>query len=196
MRNKPLAEDIRIYIKKYYIKTCLVFLGWIVTFALILLFFGEWLFPSLGGWQKTMIYSLFMLSTVFFSKFPKRIANRTFYGTVEKVTVATTYLDFNCKDFWEPHTENHILLHILTPQGKKITKKVVSAKTKTPRNLDQYQQGDTVVHLAGTTHTVILPKPSDSHMICPFCGHSNQTTHSVCNACGHTLIKTLESFQP
>ncbi len=202
MRNSNIfSPDIQKHIKNHYLKTVGSFLGWFIGFGLILWFFGDKLFGNLQQWQTILIYSLMMISTVWISKLPGRLRNRTFYGTVEQVCVKTTYVDINWQGHLEPPPENHVVLLIVTPEGKKITKKVYSVALKTPNkqtkdqlpkiNMDIYEKGDVVVHLAGTSHTVVLPKPCDDHVKCAVCGHANAITQTVCKDCDHTLIKNL-----
>ncbi len=187
------------YLKKHTLKTWGTFLGLVLAFGLILFFFGEQLFGELLSWQKILVYSLVMLSTPFISGFFKRITNRTYLGTVERVHVRTTYTDHNWRTFWEPPTENHVMLWIRTPKGKLVRKTAstfsVQYRSKTNENsradanVDLFQVGDKVLHLAGTSHTVILPKTGDDHVVCAVCGQSNPIAQSTCYDCGYTLIK-------
>ena len=199
MRKQDFPQDVQAYLKSYYLKTWGSFLGLALVFGLILFFFGEQIFSDLLHWQRVLIYSLVMLSTVFISRLPKHLANRTYYGTVEKVHVRTTYTDHNWRTFWEPPTENHVMLWIRTPKGKLVRRTAstfsVQYRSKTNENnradanVDTFQVGDKVLHLAGASHTVVLPKLSDDHVVCAVCGQSNPIAQSACADCGYTLIK-------
>lgn len=193
MRKQILfPADIRQYVTTYYIKTVLLFLGLAAAFGLVLWLFGEQLFGSLAGWQKVTIYTLVMVSTVWIARLPQRLCNRTFCGRVEKVNVATTYVDYNHKDYWEPPTENHIGLLLVTPNGRRISKRVYTGEVRRLQKTDPFQPGDRVLHLAGTGHTVRLPQPADAHVACAVCGRENDVRERACEACGHTLIKNIE----
>ena len=199
MRKQDFPQDVQAYLKKHTLKTWGTFLGLVLAFGLILFFFGEQLFGELLSWQKILVHSLVMLSTPFISGFFKRIVNRTYLGTVERVHVRTTYTDHNWRTFWEPPTENHVMLWIRTPKGKLVRRTAstfsVQYRSKTNENsradakVDTFQVGDKVLHLAGASHTVVLPKPSDDHVVCAVCGQSNPIAQSTCYDCGYTLIK-------
>lgn len=150
-----------------------------------------------------MGYILVLALPFIFTKFPFNLIDETYCGTIEHVEIKTSvvneFLSTSFKGGFGgakgSYKINILYLHIVTPEGERIRRKVFSGKTDHGQFLDTYHAGDKVFHLYGTDAVVVLPTGAEEHVACAVCGSVNEKENDFCRECAHTLIKNLNLEQ-
>ncbi len=143
-----------------------------------------------------IFFSLIFLSIPFVvTGFPHKTSDKTFVGRVESIDVKTTTgSNFGGRHNTRVYCINIIYLKVVTPDGKRLKKKVYTARADQKQAYNLYEIGDTVFHLYGTNSVVVLPRKKDTHFECAVCEDVNEFENTVCRSCGHTLIKNADSL--
>lgn len=190
-----LAKDLEKRVRKTIwqkSKTCVL---WFTALLILIIFFGDVVFPTKYMGMKIIGYVLVLALPFIFTKFPFNLIDETYCGTIEHVEIKTSVVnDFLATRFREggatyAYKINTLYLHIVTPEGERIRRKVFSGKTDQGQFLDTYHAGDEVFHLYGTDAVVVLPTEADEHVACAVCGSVNEKENDVCRECGCTLVK-------
>ena len=189
--DNKIPNDLKKFARNYVVKrvvACIVMLALLVTFLVLYI---DTIFSSGLASVKVLFCIVVLVVPFILTGVPLKLFDRTYFGTVEQVSVETTVdSDSKSKPTWQTlYVRNTVYLTIRTPDGKVIDKKVYSAQANRNQNYDMYKNGDRVFHLYGSKYTVILPKKSDTHVECAVCGASNDIDNDKCRNCGHTLIK-------
>jgi hypothetical protein len=197
-----LPKDLKIYaIKKICIRA-LICLALLVSFVLIVINYGEELFSSyeLLYNNKEFFCIIVCMLICYICGVPMKLLDRTFFGTVEKVTVISGYnskamgqrqsiLNSRTASFRGFKAINTVVLTIRMANGKTINRQVYSEYIGNQTNYDDiFKNGDEVFHLFGSKHYVKLPEDKEQKVICPVCGSQNSQQNSFCESCKHSLI--------
>ncbi|MBQ8862060.1 MAG: hypothetical protein IJ021_04890 [Clostridia bacterium] len=175
-------------------KTCVL---WFAALLILIIFFGDVVFPTKYMGMKIIGYILVLALPFIFTKFPFNLIDETYCGTIEHVEIKTSVVnEFLSTSFRGgfggakgSYKINTLYLHIVTPEGERIRRKVFSGKTDQGQFLDTYHAGDEVFHLYGTDTVVVLPTEADEHVACAVCGSVNEKENDFCRECGCTLVK-------
>lgn len=189
--DNKIPNDLKKFARNYVVKRVVACIVMFALLAVFLFLCMEIIFPA-GLVSIKALFAITVLSLPFIiTGVPFNLLDKTYYGTIENVTVETTVDSYaKARPVWETlYVRNTVYLSIRTPDGKVIDKKVYSAQANRNQNYDMYKNGDRVFHLCGSKYTVILPKKSDTHVECAVCGASNDINNDKCRNCRHTLIK-------
>lgn len=113
-------------------KTCVL---WFTGLLLLIIFFGDVVFPTKYVGMKIVGYILVLALPFIFTKFPFNLIDETYCGTIEHVEIKTsTVNEFLATRFREggatyAYKINTLYLHIITPEGECIRRKVFSGQT-------------------------------------------------------------------
>lgn len=140
-------------------------------------------------------YILTMLIPFAITRFPFCLFDQTFTGTVKGVHVKNEYTMEKKEMFSFSYTSRRLIqaayLDIEEPYGNTREVKIMMNNNALA---EEFKPGDTVFHLYGAKHTVILPETAGDHVECPACGDDNRTELDRCHSCGHTLIKSMHDL--
>jgi len=189
--DDKIPNDLKNFVRNHVVKRVVACIVMFALLAVFLFLCMEIIFPASLVSIKAL-FAITVLSLPFIiTGVPFKLFDKTYFGTVERVTVETTVdSDARSKPTRETlYVKNTVYLSIRTSDGKVIDKKVYSAQAKGDQNCDMYKKGDRIFHLYGSKHTVILPTKADTHVKCAVCGASNKVTNEKCRNCEHTLIK-------
>ena len=187
-----LPNDLRKYVLRWILKRVISCAVLLLCFGVIMLLYADVLFGELQSSFKVLIYIVIMIITFSITGVPHKLIDQTYYG---KVVEVRQVLSLDNESSTKPSsgrsfTRNTIYLTIVTPDGKKITKKAHSGRVK-PYHAEAYQKDDEVFHLAYTPRTIVLPESADTRVECCVCGRNNDIANDTCDACGYTLVKNI-----
>lgn len=188
---KPLPKDLKSFSRKAVLKQILpLILAEIVALLLVELFGDDVFPPDRFGSSFPLLYrTIAILIPLFILVRPKKLFDRSFFGTVEKVQVKER---FDHERRYKPTIEGlyrriEVTLFIRTDKGKLIRRKVYSQKSKTDGDYDFFKEGDRVAHLYGSDKIVRLPE-KEKTAVCLVCGKGSEKGEN-CSACGHTTLQ-------
>lgn len=193
---KQLPKDLKDFSRKAFLKQIIPLAAAELVVWLVFGFFGKDVFPPdrFGSGFPLLYRGLGIIFPIIILVKPKKLFDRTFFGSVERVDVKTVS-DFERR--FKPSLEGHyyrneMILWIKTDEGKRVRKKVYSERAKKAEYLEQYKVGDRVFHLYGSPVVVRLPETEAEGLDCSVCGGKNRSFDGACTCCGHTLIGGLE----
>lgn len=200
--NCIIPDDLKKYAKKYLLVRICSFIILLAILFTALILFGDKIFDSDGSLYR--IKGFICIASVIFICFitgvPLKLIDRTFFGTVEKVTVTTGYNSRAAgkrQSTLNSRTVSHrgfysiitMDITIKTSDGKNLTRKISSEPPLENNNYDDiFKQGDRVFHLYGTNIYVKIPNDKKVKVACPVCGLLNSQTNSQCENCNHSII--------
>ncbi len=166
----------------------------LIVFGAVLYLFGDRIFELVPPAVRIGAYVLAMLLPFAITRVPFCLFDRTFTGTVKKVKVQNEYVAVKGLE-GSPRAMSRTLatfvyLTVELPDGKEKQYKAAQGGGF----MEEYKPGDTVFHLYGAKHTVVLPEMAGDHVECPVCGDDNRATLTECHSCGHTLIKSMHDL--
>lgn len=201
--NCIIPDDLKKYAKKYLlvkICSCIILLAILFT---VLILFSDQIFNPEGSLYriKEFVCIASVIFICFITGVPLKLIDRTFFGTVEKVTVTTGYNSRAAgkrQSTLNSRTVSHrgfysiitMDITIKTSDGKNLTRKISSEPPLENNNYDDiFKQGDCVFHLYGTNIYVKIPNDKKVKIACPVCGVLNLQSSSRCEECKHSLVK-------
>lgn len=188
--NKQLPKDLKAFAIKAALKRLIPCALLLITFVVALTFWGDVILPVDKEIVKVIVYTMVMAVPFAVTGVPRKLIDKTYSGTVQKVEVTTTtdnkYHERPTRE--NLYTKNTIFLHVQQENGIVIRKKVYEGNSNLPQNLDAYKIGDRVFHLYGSTQTVVLPSSADKAVQCPVCGMKNDKADGKCENCAHSLV--------
>ncbi len=188
-----LPKDIKKYCVNKVLKRIIPCVLMFVVLLMAIILWGNVLIPIDNEYMglKRFCYLVVLSIPFIVTKVPMVLFDRTYYGLVKKVDIETTSETYHpAKPTLETvYMKNTIYLNIETPNGKKIRKKVYTGRANDAQHLSTFKEGDIVLHLRETKHTIILPTSSSTHCACAVCGSVNEIDSAVCYQCKHTLVK-------
>ena len=201
MKNE-LPNDLKKYAIKHLLSRLLSWIILLTVFVTILILFGEKIFDTESSLYR--IKEFFCIAIVIIISIitgvPLKLIDKTFCGTIEKVSVTTGYnsrvtgkrqsiLNSRTASYRGFYSIITMEISILTVDGKRLTRTVSSA-TPSDNNYDEiFKQGDNVFHLYGTNVYVKLPKDKKDKINCSVCAAPNLQSNSQCQNCKHSLVK-------
>ena len=200
--NYILPDDLKKWARKYLlVRLCSCFILLAILFTVLILF-GDKIFNPEGSLYRIKEFVCIALVIVicFITGVPMKLMDRTFFGTIEKVTVTTGYNSRAAgkrQSTLNSRTVSHrgfysiitMDITIKTSDGKTITRTVSSAPPSGDNNYDEiFKQGDRVFHLYGTSIYVKIPEDKKEKIACPVCGLLNVQSNSQCENCNHSII--------
>ena len=190
-----LPRDLRGHVCKTVIKKVAPCVLLLIAFGAVLYLWGERIFVILPPIARIGAYILTMLIPFAITRFPFCLFDQTFTGTVKAVHVKNEYTMEKKEQFSFSYTSRRLIqaayLMIEEPSGNMREVKIMLNNNAIA---DEFHPGDTVFHLYGVKHTVILPEKSGDHVECPVCGDDNRAELTACHSCGHTLIKSVHDL--
>ena len=190
-----LPRDLRGHVRRAVVKKVIPFVLLMIAFGAVLYLWGERIFVILPPIARIGAYILTMLIPFAITRFPFCLFDQTFTGTVKGVRVKNEYVMEKKELFSRSYTSRRLIqaayLTIEEPSGNMREVKIMLNNNALA---DEFHPGDTVFHLYGAKHTVILPEMAGDHVECPVCGDDNRAELTNCHSCGHTLIKSMHDL--
>jgi hypothetical protein len=191
--SKPklrLPRDLRGHVRRAVIKKITPCVLLLIAFGAVMYLFGERIFELVPPAVRIGAYVLAMLLPFVITRVPFCLFDRTFVGKVKHVHVQNEYVAVKGLAGSNLHISRtlatFVYLSLDLPDGKEKRIKTVQSGF-----IEEFKPGDTVFHLYGTNHTIVLPEMAGDHVECPVCGDDNRATLTECHSCGHTLIKSV-----
>ena len=195
---KKLPDNFKNFIRRQILKRAISCAILFFGLVLILAFFGKNLFPTDIAIARYSFYLIVLLIPFAVTGVPFKLIDRSYCGTVEKVTIKTTTDNSETQklNIVYLYVKNTVYLSIRQSNGKRMHKKVYEGKAKYQQHLDTYQVGDLVFHLYGSQHTIVIPDKKSKQIQCPICGNWNEQEADFCKNCDAFLIKkeNIEMF--
>lgn len=190
-----LPRDLQGHVRKTVIKKIAPCVLLLVIFGAVLMLFGERIFEMLPPIARIGAYILVMLIPFAVTRMPVCLFDQTFTGTVRKVNVKNEYTMEKKEQFSRSYVSRRLIqaayLDVEEPSGKVRQVKIMLGNNSIA---EEFKPGDTVFHIYGAKHTVILPEKAGDHVECPVCGDDNRVELTECHSCGHTLIKSVHDL--
>jgi hypothetical protein len=190
-----LPRDLRGHVRWAVIKKIMPFVLLMIAFGAVLYLWGERIFVILPPIARIGAYILTMLIPFAITRFPFCLFDQTFTGTVKGVHVKNEYTMEKKEQFSFSYTSRRLIqaayLDIEEPYGNTREVKIMMNNNALA---EEFKPGDTLFHLYGAKHTVILPEAAGDHVECPVCGDDNRAELTACHSCGHTLIKSMHDL--
>ena len=187
-----LPRDLRGHVRLAVCKKIMPFVLLMIAFGAVLYLWGERIFVIFPPIARIGAYILTMLIPFAITRFPFCLFDQTFTGTVKGVHVKNEYTMEKKELFSFSYTSRRLIqaayLDIEEPYGNTREVKIMMNNNELA---EEFKPGDTVFHLYGAKHTVILPESAGDHVECPVCGDDNRAELTACHSCGHTLIKSM-----
>ncbi len=194
--SKPklvLPRDLSGHVRKTVMRKLTPCVLLLLVFGVVLYFWGERIFEILPPIARIAAYILTMLLPFAITRFPFCLFDKTFVGTVTNVHVKNEYTMEKKEQFSRSYTSRRLIqaayLDVKEPDGSTRQVKIMLGNNAIA---DEFHPGDTVFHLYGAKHTLILPELAGDHVECPVCGDDNRAELTACHSCGHTLIKSIK----
>lgn len=193
MLNKNLPQDLKKFVRSQIIQKITIFALCVLAYSFILFFFGKIILHTDNLFSVLVFWLLGVGILAAILRIPALIADKTICGTVAKTIIKTEDTKALTAGLGTLQQKHVIDLIITTSDGKTHYKNISSVEDKTAvrASLSRYKEGDTVFHLRGTPHTILIPKESDLSVQCAVCGRANDISLDTCEKCNHTLIKSL-----
>ena len=194
--SKPklrLPRDLQGHVRRAVIKKITPCVLLLIVFGGAMYLFGERIFELVPPAVRVGAYVLAMLLPFVITRVPFCLFDRTFVGKVKHVHVQNEYVAVKGLAGSNLHISRtlatFVYLTLGLPDGKEKRIKTVQSGF-----IEEFKPGDTVFHLYGTNHTIVLPEKAGDHVECPVCGDDNRATLTECHSCGHTLIKSMHDL--
>ena len=194
--SKPklrLPRDLRGHVRRAVIKKVAPCVLLLIAFGGAMYFYGERIFALVPPAVRVGAYVLAMLLPFVITRVPFCLFDRTFVGKVKHVHVQNEYVAIKGLAGSNLHISRtlatFVYLTLDLPDGKEKRIKTVQSGF-----IEEFKPGDTVFHLYGTNHTIVLPEMAGDHVECPVCGDDNRAELTACHSCGHTLIKSMHDL--
>ncbi len=188
-----LPRDLRGHVRRAVIKKVAPCVLLLIVFGAVLYLFGDRIFELVPPAVRIGTYVLAMLLPFVITRVPFCLFDRTFVGKVKHVHVQNEYVAIKGLAGSNLHISRtlatFVYLTLDLPDGKEKRIKTVQSGF-----IEEFKPGDTVFHLYGTNHTIVLPEMAGDHVECPVCGDDNRATLTECHSCGHTLIKSMHDL--
>lgn len=194
--SKPklrLPRDLQGHVRRAVIKKITPCVLLLIAFGGAMYLFGERIFELVPPAVRVGAYVLAMLLPFVITRVPFCLFDRTFVGKVKHVHVQNEYVAVKGLAGSNLHISRtlatFVYLSLDLPDGKEKRIKTVQSGF-----IEEFKPGDTVFHLYGTNHTIVLPEMAGDHVECPVCGDDNRAELTACHSCGHTLIKSMHDL--
>ena len=166
----------------------------LIVFGLVIFLLGDRIFEQVPPAVRIGTYIVVMLIPFAITRVPFCLFDHTFTGTVKQVKVQNEYVAVKGLE-GSPRAMSRTLatfvyLTVELPDGKEKHFKAAQGGGY----MEEYKPGDTVFHLYGAKHTLVLPEAAGDHVECPVCGDDNRAELTACHSCGHTLIKSVHDL--
>ena len=187
-----MPRDLRGHVRRAVTKKITPCVLLLIAFGGVLYFFGERMFGMLPEPAQIGAYILIMLLPFLITRVPFCLFDSTFTGTVKGIRIKNEYTMEKKEQFSRSYTSRRLVqvayLTVEEPSGSQREVKIMLGNNAIA---EEFKPGQTVFHIYGAKHTVVLPEKAGDHVECPVCGDDNRTTLTECHSCGHTLIKSI-----
>lgn len=188
-----LPRDLQGHVRRAVCKKLAPCVLLLIVFGLVIFFLGDRIFALVPPAVRIGTYVIVMLIPFAVTRVPFCLFDRTFVAKVKHVHVQNEYVAIKGLEGSNLSISRtlatFVYLTLELPDGKEKRIKAVQSGF-----VEEYKPGDTVFHLYGAKHTVILPETAGDHVECPACGDDNRTELDRCHSCGHTLIKSMHDL--
>ncbi len=191
---KKLPAELRRFAQKQFFKRVIPCALLLTAIILSLVFWGDILVPTDNPIVRTIVYALLLPIPFFIFSVPRKLIDRSLYGTVTKVDIKSAMVT---SLFWparETYQKSTVYLHLLLDNGQTARHKAIEGVTRLKQHLDTYQTGDRVFHLYGSRYTIKLPTDADTTVQCAACGNISHKSSDMCEVCGRTLLKESKTI--
>ena len=195
--SKPklrLPRDLRGHVRRAVIKKITPCVLLLIVFGGAMYLFGERIFELVPPAVRVGAYVLAMLLPFVITRVPFCLFDRTFVGKLKHVHVQNEYVAIKglagSPRYNSRTLATFVYLTVALPDGKEKHLKAAQGGGF----MEEYRINDSVFHLYGTNHTIVLPEMAGDHVECPVCGDDNRATLTECHSCGHTLIKSMHDL--
>lgn len=200
--QRTLPKDLRKYVITKICCRLFICIGALIIFIFLAINYGDdFLFRNENLSNNREIVCILICGLIcYICGVPKKLLDRTFVGTIEKVSVISGYdsevrgqrqstLNSRTTSYRGFKPINTVYITVRTTKDKLITRKVYCEGSGNETNYDDFFKiGDKVFHLFGTKHYVKLSIDNKQKIICPVCGLQNPRTTSSCDSCKHSLV--------
>lgn len=190
-----LPRDLQGHVRTAVIKKLAPCVLLLIVFGLVLYFFGDRIFGILPWQIQIAAEILVMLIPFAITRVPFCLFDRTFTGIVKGVHVKNEYVMDKREMLSRAYTSRRLIqaayLTIEEPSGREREVRIMMNNNALA---EEFKPGQTVFHIYGAKHTVILPETAGDHVECPVCGDDNRAELTTCHSCGHTLIKSVHDL--
>ncbi|MBE6698518.1 MAG: hypothetical protein E7581_08390 [Ruminococcaceae bacterium] len=186
-----LPRDLRGHVRRAVCKKLAPCVLLLIVFGLVIFLLGDRIFEQVPPAVRIGTYIVVMLIPFAITRVPFCLFDHTFTGTVKQVKVQNEYVAVKglagSPRFNSRTLATFVYLTVELPDGKEKHFKAAQGGGY----MEEYKPGDTVFHLYGAKHTLVLPEAAGDHVECPVCGDDNRAELDRCHSCGHTLIKSM-----
>ena len=198
-----LPEDIQKHVRKNVLKCVIPFSFLEIAFTIILIFFGNTLFPTKVKGFQILCYFLVLIAPFFITGFPFKIMDRAWCGEIIGVQYKSRLTAYGGARL-RARTEQVVIIKVKTADGEILQKEAMVCEQKpfhpeiadgdvVTRKMEnyvsEYQVGDTVYHVYGLKQLLVIRKDKQNFVRCLVCSQSNTNDRDTCWDCGHTLVK-------
>ena len=189
-----LPRDLQGHVRRAVVKKIAPCVLLLIVLGLVIFFLGDRIFALVPPAVRIGTYVVVMLIPFAVTLVPFCLFDRTFVAKVKHVHVQNEYVAVKGLEGSSRHNSRtlatFVYLTLELPDGKEKTIKAAQGGGF----IEEYKPGDTVFHIYGAKHTVILPEAAGDHVECPVCCDDNRAELCECHSCGHTLIKSIKDL--
>lgn len=140
-----------------------------------------------GSLATQMTYLVACLAPIFITRVPFCYIDKAYIGKIQKVNVETVSKRETSMTLL---SQNIVTLYILLESGDVKVVKANEGRIKNSGIVNEYTEGDLVVHLYGTSFIVPVPdnKSRALNKKCFLCGQTSSSEAEKCYHCGHSLL--------
>ena len=144
-----------------------------------------------GTLATQMTYLVACLAPIFITKVPFCYIDKTYIGKIEKVAVETVSKRETSMTLLN---KNIVTLYVLLESGDIKVIKANEGRIKNSGIVNEYKEGDLVIHLYGTDYIVPVPnyKAGALNKKCFICGQTSRSEADKCYHCGHSLLDNID----
>lgn len=176
VRNKRIKELLFCAITSIAVGICIFLLEDIMNF------------DSWGTVNKVIFYGILIILPWILKKIPFKYFDKSYTGTVveqrKKLFIPSHNIMLHSSKFCHK-TISTIWVAVETDEGKLYEMTVYNEECDIVPNI--FNEGDRVLHIAGTDYLQIIPRPEDDRIRCVVCGRFNPRENDKCGKCSHTL---------
>ena len=189
--DKNIPRDVVEYSKQFRTKKLVLFALTEVLIISALIIFGDIIIGETIGNFSYFVALICICIPILTFDIVRLIFDKSYFGTVVKVDVESSVVSKSPASTrsYDNYIKKSVMLYIKKDDGEIVKYAADEGKFYHIQNKSRYEVGDRIFHLYGKKHTVILPSPSDTDVVCAVCTVTNSAESKRCRRCGHTLIK-------
>ena len=192
--ERRVPRDIRKYVMGRILRRVVPFVLLTALFLGLMIGFDSFFFgdedKEFRAQSQAVAYILAVAVPMLITGVPLKMIDSSWEGEVVKVHAYTTIesrapLKQSRNDLF---LQLNVKLTVKTPSGRLIRRKAAQSRATDKGILNAFAVGDTVLHLYGTDHAVVLPESTNGPFGCVICGRRNKGKVGRCY-CGYSLMR-------